>query len=304
MKEIVIFGECMIELVEQPTGHLIKNFAGDTFNTAVYLKRCSPDTTVHYLTAIGDDAQSDQLYRYMQNESLSTSLVQRAAVRHLGLYMVHTDDAGERSFTYWRKDSAATQTFNEMRSPIPAPDLFYFSGISIAILDDAQRQSLFDVIADLRRQGCKIAFDLNYRPALWNSVADAREWADRAYALSDIALSGVDDHAQLYQHTTVSQVVEHLSAFNIGESVIKNGASGVYLLTPSGSQSVPINPVENVVDTTAAGDAFNAGYLASRAKEHSAFDSALYGAKVAAVVIRHPGAIVAQETFNHCMPEY
>ncbi|MBD3586419.1 sugar kinase [Salinimonas sp. HHU 13199] len=295
MNHIVIFGECMIELVTQSAHQLAKSFAGDTFNTAVYLKRCAPVLEVHYLTAIGSDEQSDELYHFMQQEKLGVDLVHRSASRHLGLYMVHTDNTGERSFTYWRSESAATQTLHSVDGELPDTDLFYLSGISVAILDDTQRHMLVDKLTALRQRGCKIVFDLNYRPALWKSPDHARQWADRFYAMADIALSGVDDHAQLYAHQSVSEIVTHLSRFSIDEQVIKHGAYGVVVNTQSDSWSVPVEPVETVIDTTAAGDAFNAGYLAARGKGADPVSAAKYAAKVAAFVIGYPGAITPPE---------
>ena len=295
MNHIVIFGECMIELVTQSARHLVKNFAGDTFNTAIYLKRCAPALQVDYLTAIGNDAQSIELCDFMQQENLGIDWVKRSDTRHLGLYMVHTDEAGERTFTYWRSESAATQTMNLFTSPLPDTELFYLSGISVAILDDSQRHVLVGKLNDLRRRGAKVAFDLNYRPALWKNSTEAREWADRLYGMADIALSGVDDHAQLYAHHSVSDIVLHLSQFSIDEKIIKNGASELVVNTPDGNWSVPVEPARTVVDTTAAGDAFNAGYLAARAKKMDAVEAARYGAKLAAFVIGYPGAITPPE---------
>lgn len=291
MKTIVIFGECMIELVEKADGCLAKQFAGDTFNTAIYLKRCAPHLQIHYLTTIGSDAHSNALHDFMQAEGLSVDLVQRSGSRHLGLYMVHTDASGERSFTYWRDQSAATRTFSELTTPLPVPDLFYLSGISVAILDNVQRQTLVEQMTLLQRNGCKIAFDLNYRPALWKNGAEARQWADRMYEFADIALSGVDDHAQLYGHNSVNEVTRHLTPFSIDEQIIKNGASGVVIKTTAGSWTVPVQPVRSVIDTTAAGDAFNAGYLAARRTGRDSVSAAQFGARLAAFVIGYPGAI-------------
>jgi 2-dehydro-3-deoxygluconokinase len=49
------------------------------------------------------------------------------------------------------------------------------------------------------------------------------------------------------------------------------------------------------VDTTAAGDSFNAGYLAARIGGASPIDAARAGHRLAGIVIMTPGAIIARE---------
>jgi 2-dehydro-3-deoxygluconokinase len=60
----------------------------------------------------------------------------------------------------------------------------------------------------------------------------------------------------------------------------------------------PAPRVEMVVDTTGAGDAFNAGYLAARAAGLTPERAAATAQSLAGEVIQQPGAIVPVE----CMP--
>lgn len=295
---VVIFGECMLELVSGDEDSLRKSYAGDTYNTAVYLKRCAAKASVSYLTAIGEDFLSSELLFRMGDEQINTEYVLRCNHRNLGLYMVRTDKHGERTFAYWRDNSAATQTLNVLADKVIDADFFYFSGISMAILDDSQRSKLFELIATLKQGGCKIVFDPNYRARLWQSVEQARNWTDKAYALSDICFPGGDDHLALYGHPDVESIYAHLRPFNIAEIIVKNGAVGVHILHQDKHVIVPVERVEKVVDTTAAGDAFNGGYLASRLSGGSLTDATSYGAKVAATVICHSGAIIPMKVFT------
>ena len=182
-----------------------------------------------------------------------------------------------------------------------APDnieMFYFSGISVAILDVEQREKLFDLINTLRSSGCRIVFDPNYRPRLWRDQQEAQEWMDKSYQVADIAFPGGDDHLALYGHTNADDVLAHLAPFGIGEVVMKNGAVGVHIVNNEGQFIVPVQTVTNVVDTTAAGDAFNGGYLAARLSGKNVTESASFGAMVAGTVIQHPGAIIPADTLR------
>tara|TARA_Y100001956_G_scaffold65333_1_gene66241 strand:- start:2726 stop:3382 length:657 start_codon:yes stop_codon:yes gene_type:complete len=212
--------------------------------------------------------------------------------------MVRTDKYGERTFAYWRDGSAATQTLNVMAQAPDNIEMFYFSGISVAILDVAQREKLFEMINTLSSNGCRIVFDPNYRPRLWRDQQEAQEWMDKSYQVADIAFPGGDDHLALYGHTNADDVLAHLAPFGIGEVVMKNGAVGVHIVNLEGQFIVPVQTVTNVVDTTAAGDAFNGGYLAARLSGKNVTESASFGAMVAGTVIQHPGAIIPADTLS------
>jgi 2-dehydro-3-deoxygluconokinase len=108
MARIVCIGEGMLELSRDGAGWRL-GYGGDTLNTAIHLARAGHD--VAYLTALGDDAFSEDLKRQWRAEGLDTSLILTHPARQAGLYAISTDAAGERSFTYWRDSSAARELF-------------------------------------------------------------------------------------------------------------------------------------------------------------------------------------------------
>ncbi|ALS97321.1 sugar kinase [Lacimicrobium alkaliphilum] len=293
----IIFGEVMVELSQTSEGLYRQGFAGDTYNTAIYLKRLSPEQQVSYLTAVGEDNLSDQLVSRMQQEGLDTRMVYRMQDKTLGLYMISTDSQGERSFSYWRSDSAARSTLALLAQDSGQEQLedcqsFYFSGISLGILSDADKEGLLMLVAKLRQRGCQIIFDPNYRPRLWRNVEQARAWTDRAYELADLAFPGTDDHLALYGHGNGLDIIRHVQGLGVSEIVLKSGEKGIQVVSPQQHCIVPVFRVENVVDTTAAGDAFNGGYMAARFCGYSPREAAQQGARIAAKVIGFAGAII------------
>ena len=80
--------------------------------------------------------------------------------------------------------------------------------------------------------------------------------------------------------------------------VVKDGAKGATLSTAEGSAHVAAHPPAAVIDTTSAGDSFNAGYLARLAAGDSAADAARFAARLASAVIGHPGALIDRQTLG------
>ena len=298
MPSCLIIGECMVELSPLDANTLNKRFAGDTFNTAVYLKRNLPDCVVTYVTAVGSDALSQQMLDVMQLEGLDTRYVAKSQTHTVGMYLVTTDASGERSFAYWRNDSAARNVMALVTLPETCFDVVYVSGITVAILDVTQREQLLRALASYRERGATIVFDPNYRPLLWSSIQEARDWTTRFYAACDIAFPGGDDHAALYLHKDEGAIVGFLQSMNIGEIVLKRGADNVEIYRNNEHVSVAVTPVQTVVDTTSAGDAFIGGYLAAKLAGFTSADAAAMGAEVAGVVIGAKGAIVPADYYQ------
>lgn len=256
-------GEAMLEL--SGTGDDWRlGFGGDTLNTAVHLARSGHHTA--YMTALGSDPFSAQLRARWQAEGIDTRLVLTHPERRAGLYAISTDDEGERSFTYWRETSAARAMFeleaaDEAMGQAETADLLYFSLISLAILPIQGRGKLLDLAKRVRARGGLVAFDGNYRPLLWESQEAARGWHDAAVSLADIGLPTLEDEAALGGTQTAGAVVQHWQRLGCGEVIVKLGADGCLL---PGGDLCPVPAALRPLDTSGAGDAFSAGYLAAR----------------------------------------
>ncbi|MCB2173809.1 sugar kinase, partial [bacterium] len=181
MLRIVCIGECMAELAESSlVNHYSLGFAGDTYNAAVYCKRILRDkAVVAHLTAVGSDPLSTKMLDHFRSEEIDRRWVRIKAGKQAGLYFIENDVHGERSFHYYRSDSAARRMFAEATAEtlvdeLTAFDLIYLSGITLAILDSVQRQIVYDALQHLA-DGRIIAFDPNYRAVLWPSAEEARQ---------------------------------------------------------------------------------------------------------------------------------
>lgn len=289
---IVVVGEGMLELSVQGAGAghdgWRLGFGGDTLNTAVHLARLGQK--VAFVTALGMDLFSESLRSDWAGERLDLSLVRTDPTRLPALYAIATDAEGERNFTYWRSDSAARRMFaigdNDDLATVEA-DLLYFSMITLAILPPEGRDVLFDWCAKVRARGGRVAFDSNFRPALWESEAVARDVHARAMALADIGLPTCEDEKQLVGLDDPEAIAALWRDRGVGEVVVKLGSEGCYAngaLHPVPARVVPL-------DTTGAGDAFNAGYLHARSVGASINDGVMSGHKLARYVISRRGGI-------------
>ncbi|MBZ4022647.1 sugar kinase [Rhodobacter sp. TJ_12] len=285
--KIACVGEAMIELNPDRAGAQI-GYAGDTLNTAIYLARGFPGAQVDYVTVLGRDAMSARMEAYFRAEGVGTDRITHHPDRLPGIYAIATDAAGERSFSYWRNQSAARTLFEDGFDQLEGVDVIYFSAISLAILPPAVRARLIDHLA---AHPAMVVFDSNYRPRLWEDVATARSAIAAAWSVTDIALPSVDDEMALGEETDPAQVLSRFRAAGFAKGALKCGAAGA--LPFDASIAVPAYaPAPRVVDTTAAGDSFNGAYLAAVLQGASETEALGRAHLQACAVIAQPGAII------------
>jgi 2-dehydro-3-deoxygluconokinase len=300
---VATLGECMIELSDlgASDGRVAMGVAGDTLNCAIYLARCCQglDVAVSYLTALGDDQLSDQMIEVMASERVSADELVRFAGKLPGIYAIELDDAGERSFRYWRSQSAAKSMLDEgglSDATIESFDVLALSAISLAILPPEGRRRLIEVCARMKAAGKVVVFDSNYRPALWSSEDEARETIGAMWAATSVGLPSRDDEAKLWPGETPDQLFARI---DVPEIALKDGPGGPWLFTGAALPKADFPAADKVVDTTSAGDSFNAGYLAARLRGDSPEQAAMAGHQLACVVIGEKGAIIPPAAMPH-----
>ena len=287
----------MIEISVLPGVAAQKSFGGDTLNTAVYLSRLG--LPVEYVTALGQDPYSSEMLAAWQAEKVGTELVACVADRVPGLYMISTDDAGERSFHYWRDQAPARQMFDGPEGDILTETLagfggLYFSGITLSILSDEGRQNLYRAAKAVRNAGGHVMFDGNYRPRGWANAGAARDIFNEYLPVISMALPTLDDEQALRENPDLSAeaVADLYLAGGVDEVVVKQGPTGALFAVADRRGLVPVPERVAAVDTTAAGDSFNAGYIEARLAGAEPVAAATQGHKLAAAVIGARGAII------------
>jgi 2-dehydro-3-deoxygluconokinase len=173
--------------------------------------------------------------------------------------------------------------------------MVHFSGITLSILSYPARDRLAEALEKLRRGGTRIVFDGNYRPSLWPSADVARRVTTRFLSFVDLALPSADDEEHLFGDKSCEAVAERLHALGVNEVLVKHGAKGCFISLGSLRQHVPVTAKVKPVDTTGAGDSFNAGYLSGRLAGIEPVAAAQIGNHLAATVICHRGAIIPRE---------
>jgi 2-dehydro-3-deoxygluconokinase len=294
---IICIGECMVELRATGADAFARAYAGDAYNTAVYLKRSLPDAQVQFLTATGDDAMSRAMRTVWSAEGIDGgALGFTVKGGSPGLYLIENDARGERRFQYWRSNSAARRWFELLQDQdetvLWGADAVYLSGISLAILSPVERAGAIELLRRLRPHVGRIAFDPNVRLALWESAQAAAATIGEALAIADIALPSTQDAGLLLGVDDPIEQMNRLQAAGVREIALTLGAGGCLVSDGGVRTRLPAPRAASIADTSGAGDAFNGVYLAARLGGGSAVEAAESGLAVGSRVVAHVGAVV------------
>jgi len=293
---IVCVGEATIELARGSDGRFGIGCGGDTLNAAIYLARAGAD--VGFATALGTDPFSDAVMALVTTENVAGDLVLRLAARLPGLCVIDKDAAGERRVYHWTETAPVRELFEldgweRIAEGLLAARMVYFSGITLSQFSNVGIGRFLAVLEVARKNGVTVAFDCNFRPNGWKGdLPRARTVMIETLKRVDLALPTFDDEAVLWGDPSPESTVERIQAFGIAEIVVKNGPNSALVVTGSEREHVPVPQVIEPVDMQAAGDAFNAGYLAGRLKGNKATEAATAAHRLAGEVIRHRGAIL------------
>ena len=301
-QRLLSIGECMVELTDltlmsQNKGFsLNKGFAGDTFNMAFYARLALPqDWAVDYYTALGTDVLSAEMRDFMAHHNIGTSYILEQEGSLPGLYLVHVHE-GERSFSYWRSQSAARQLASEpahLKQALDDASVVIFSGITVAILPPQDRAPFLAAVREVKNSGREVVFDPNIRLRLWDDLDQARVLLTQAAQCATLIMPSFEDEALCFGDSNPAQTIARYRALGLDHIVVKQGAEGITLLRAGEKHFLPASPVAHVVDTTSAGDSFNGTYLARLLAGDDPLTAARFAADVASFVIGQKGAIVA-----------
>lgn len=277
--DIVCIGESLIELsTDESLAYattLNKYFGGDTMATAVAASKLG--AKVGYITVIGNDYLKDFLLDACDREGLDTSQI-RLSDGANGLYFIARCKNGKKEFVYYRKKTAATALCEANISPeyIKNSKVVYATGItqSLSISANEAVRTAFRIA---KENDVKVAYDINFATRIWD-VDEAKAALDDVLPYIDVIFVNLEhDIKPLYGISSSDLAIKTFWDKGISTVVVRENNGAVTLGYNGEIVTKSLQNLEEVVDTTGAGDVFNGAFLYGIINGYNAFEAMRLG---------------------------
>lgn len=296
--DVVVFGNVTLDIICYPVNEVPRNDSiafdevivspgGCGSNTAIGLASLGIPTAI--MARTGDDDTADLLFRYWERVGVNTHFVTRVSRTSTGTSVGLVDDDYQPRFIH------TTGANNRMTADVIDPRSLLDSGVKFFhIAGFFVLPNLFEDVANklaiLLGEGIKTSLDVVYNVRMDQPELRQTLWATLPYL--DTFMANEMEAARLTGESNYENAALLLKEKGVKKVVIKRGALGSYGLSDSYSGIVPTEKV-NVLDTTGAGDAFAAGYIAASARNESFHKACLAGNHAGAKICTRLGAITA-----------
>lgn len=273
-RPILCFGEALVDL--HPSAVDTQGFAagftpfagGAPANVAVAAARLGG--TSRFAGMLARDPFGDFLLASLQHAGVGTADVVRHATANTALAFVSLDTHGERSFSFYREQTADLQfRASDFRADAFA-DVAVFHVCSNSMTEVALADVTCEGMQRAHRAGALVSFDLNLRPALWPAGIDPLPRVWPALHLADVVKLSAEEFAWLAVDGEQA-MLDRLWQGRPRLLVVTDGAKPMRWFHPDAEGELPGYGVR-VIDSTAAGDAFVGGLLCCLAELDAAPD--------------------------------
>ena len=292
--KVCSIGEAMIEISNIKNSLYNQSFAGDTLNFCNYLDK--KKLNAFFLSAIGKSEINQSLLNFVKSKKISTKYIKQINQFELGLYLIKNKDNGEKQFFYWRDESAAKQYFNNidflnLYKELKNFDYIYFSGITLSIIHISKLNNFIKLLNLLKSKKIKIVFDFNIRPSRWNKK-NLNIFLDSVLKFVDICFLSGEDMNYWKNKNNIKSYEQIVRKYKLKHSIFRKNAKFTYVFLNKTRYVFKNKLLKTVVDTSGAGDGFNAAYLSNFIVNNDPVLALKAGSSLGSKIVMKKGAIV------------
>jgi len=302
MLPILCFGEALIDCLQtgetEADGISLPQFThfpgGAPANVAVAVAKLGGQA--YFGGQVGQDSFGDFLKASMVRYGVNVSQMHQHPTAPTTLAFVLLDSEGERSFSFYRNDTADLLfEANQLDwNAFATPGILHLC--SNTLTTDTITQTTMSIIRNAKARGWKISFDINFRRNLWEAPLQAPERIEAVIANSDVIKASGEEIEMLFPASDLEALIQGWCENRF--VVITDGGDAVTSYYGAVEKRLFEVPRVKVVDTTSAGDSFVGGLLYRLSLLNGWYEGALneavaFAIRCGAITVTRPGAYPA-----------
>ena len=263
MKTIISFGEVLVDLIETRRGKAPSVFAGGApANVAVCYSKLGGKS--YFVGGIGDDSHAAFLQQQLKESAVDISYSKIFPNSMTARALVHLDEKNERTFQILR-DNTADTLFNSTDlkiTPFLKSLLFHFC--SNTLTSESLYRTTLDALSMAHSTSTLVCFDVNLRLELWSDICQIEQRVFKCFSGCHIVKMSREELDFLANTRDLDnkEYIEEILSLGVLLVLVTDGPKSISGFTSTFHLTV-CPPGIKALDTTAAGDAFIAGFLYS-----------------------------------------
>lgn len=257
MKKIICFGEALIDMLNTEHSQYTAFVGGAPANVAVGIAKLGGQAS--FIGQVGADKFGRSIREFLSLYKVDVEHLLSHPYAKTALAFVQLDDTGDRSFSFYREQTADVLMDKSQLNPNSLSDAAILHLCSNTLTTQTGFELSLGAIELAKQHNTVVSFDLNLRDELWpNSQIDLTR-VDSIIELADVVKFSAEE-LELISASEPHYFIAN--KINSGTSLVlvTHGDKPIEYFSKGFSGHITV-PETNVVDTTGAGDSFVAGFL-------------------------------------------
>jgi len=293
--DIVCVGEVLIDFIGHEMNTSInrtKDFhrflGGSPTNVAVNCARLGLKSVL--VATCGQDGLGDYIVRKLKSNDVVTSQIRKIQEAPTSVIFVSKSTQTPDFIPYREADSQIiiSQVPDELLANTKV-----FHTTCFALSKDPARSTILERASKAQSLGLKLSIDINFSERIWPNREEAKEVLKSYLALNPWVKLSEDDCFRLFDEVkSEDEIFEYFHQMGAETICLTKGKNGVVLSDKHyGLIFQEANCIEEIKDTTGAGDAFWTGFLFARINHKSLEESITIAQKLAAIKLQNVGRL-------------
>lgn len=236
-----------------------QNPGGAPANVAAVLSKLG--TKAAFVGKVGKDAFGLSCKKALDDVNVSTEYMPMSEEYPTTLAFVNLDESGNRSFSFYRKNTADVNLSLEDIKPLADLETKFFHFGSVSLTAEPSRTAVLEAVKQAKNKGSIISYDPNLRLPLWDSAESAKKAILETIPLADVLKISEEEAEFLFDESDCVKAADIIGErYNIPFIIITRGPKGCFARV-NGKDYDSYAYDLKTIDTTGAGDSFLAGVL-------------------------------------------